>query len=515
MAEVGLTFRKSRSPYFSDALTLAKKLGFNANSDTDPIYDVRIKIDICAPALWRSFWKLYEIVRGWKTTETYVSGIDQDDIDVLNRQFAMVSSCYRMRTAKPKDQQESHCLGMASATDSPTSFGCKQMYTIGRELDRYCGRGNWYEYGHVSEDQNKFEVDRVGIAETILDDARKSACSLCPAFSTQRIRDTVGDLPDMIPLHEGGIFETKYSDIDGVTPIGVSVKYRDPYSITVQMPSELLEMARQRQQKGVRSIPEITYADIAGQDKVLEEVRSVIELPLTHPEYFQSLGVRPQSGIILYGPPGNGKTLICKAVAGEAKAHLEIVSGPELLSKWLGDSENNIRQIFQRAISRAPSIILFDEVDSIAPDRNQDLQHHTVSIVSQLLVCLDGMDSRDRVAVVATTNRMESLDPAIKRPGRFDYFINVPVPNPDGIRDILRCHTAKMSTGPSVDIDTIADQMKTFSGAEVASACREAGLKAIQRGIAQGISNFDLVVTSFDFELALRSYKLKRNEGNQ
>jgi transitional endoplasmic reticulum ATPase len=260
----------------------------------------------------------------------------------------------------------------------------------------------------------------------------------------------------------------------------------------------------------VRNVPAVRYADIAGQDAALAQVKNVIELPVSHADYFEALRVQPQSGVILYGPPGNGKTLLAKAVATECNAHFELISGPEILSRWVGQSEANLRRIFERARELAPSVVLIDELDSIAPRREYLSQHHEVQLLSQLLVLLDGLEDRGRIAVVATTNRLEAIDPAVRRPGRFDYHIEVPHPDRQGCAAILRVCLGKMKTRPGLRIEKLAEAAEGFSGAELAALCREAGLHAIRRGLAQGIPAHRLAVSSEDLRQALAALRAKR-----
>jgi transitional endoplasmic reticulum ATPase len=233
---------------------------------------------------------------------------------------------------------------------------------------------------------------------------------------------------------------------------------------------------------------------------------------LTHAAYFEALGVVPHSGIVLYGPPGNGKTLLAKAVATESNAHLEIISGPEILSRWVGQSEENLRRVFARARRFAPSIVLLDELDSIAPRRERSSQHHEVQLLSQLLVLLDGLEARGRVAVVATTNRLELIDPALLRPGRFDYHIEVPRPDQEGRAAILRLGLGKLKTRRTLRAEEWVPRTEGFSGAELAALCREAGMQAIQRGLARSITPRRLVVTRQDVGRALTALRTFRRE---
>ncbi len=252
------------------------------------------------------------------------------------------------------------------------------------------------------------------------------------------------------------------------------------------------------------------YSDIAAQDAALEEIKNVIQLPLTHAEYFCGIGVDPQRGVILYGPPGNGKTLIAKAVATESDAHLEIINGPEILSKWVGQSAENLRHVFERAKRLEPAVVLIDEIDAIAPTRDHVTHQHDVSLISQLLVLLDGIEERGRLAVIATTNRIRAVDPAIRRPGRFDYHIEVPLPDGAGREAILRVYKGKMRFTEQVDLGWLARNTDGFSGAELAATCREAGLIAIRHGITAGITPKDLIITQEDLAKALEAILQKR-----
>ena len=189
-----------------------------------------------------------------------------------------------------------------------------------------------------------------------------------------------------------------------------------------------------------RHVPTVRYADVAGQGAAVQAVRDVCELPLTHGAYFAALGLAPPRGVILYGPPGNGKTLLAQAVATETAAHLEIISGPEILSQWVGGSEAHLRQVFARARAHHPAVILIDELDALAGRRDGAGPPHHAQLVAQFLVLLDGLDARGQVVVLATTNRLAAIDPAIRRPGRFDAHIAVPVPDRGGRLAILHRH---------------------------------------------------------------------------
>jgi transitional endoplasmic reticulum ATPase len=220
--------------------------------------------------------------------------------------------------------------------------------------------------------------------------------------------------------------------------------------------------------------------------------------------------VEPHQGVLLYGPPGNGKTLIAKAVAGEANAHLEIINGPEVLSKWVGESEANLRNIFGRAKALAPSVVLIDEIDALAGTRNKVTHQHEISLISQLLVLLDGLEARGKIAVIATTNRVEALDPALRRPGRFDYHIEVSPPDLSGRQAILNVHLSKLKLAEAIIPARLAEETDGFSGAELAALCREAGLLAIRRALKENLPASETRVLRDDLIAAIQSIKGKR-----
>ncbi|MBZ6494075.1 AAA family ATPase [Natrinema longum] len=223
----------------------------------------------------------------------------------------------------------------------------------------------------------------------------------------------------------------------------------------------------------------VTYEDIGGLDEELELVREMIELPLSEPELFRRLGVEPPSGVLLYGPPGTGKTLIARAVANEVDANFETISGPEIMSKYKGESEERLREVFERAEANAPTIVFFDEIDSIAGQRDDDGDAEN-RIVGQLLTLMDGLDARGEVIVIGATNRVDTIDPALRRGGRFDREIQIGVPDEEGRREILEVHTRGMPLADDVDVDGIARRTHGFVGADLDAVASEAAMAAIR-----------------------------------
>lgn len=235
----------------------------------------------------------------------------------------------------------------------------------------------------------------------------------------------------------------------------------------------------------LREVPLVTYEDIGGIQDSVKKVREMIELPLRHPELFERLGVEPPKGVLLYGPPGTGKTLLAKAVANEAGAHFISLAGPEIMSKWYGQSEENLRRVFEEAQKYAPSIIFIDEIDAIAPKREEVTGEVERRVVSQLLTLMDGLKSRGRVIVLAATNRPNALDEALRRPGRFDREIEIGVPDKNGRKEILKIHTRNMPLSDGVELDALADKTYGYVGADLAALAREAAMSVIRRNMEE------------------------------
>ena len=245
-------------------------------------------------------------------------------------------------------------------------------------------------------------------------------------------------------------------------------------------------------------IPKATWEDVGGLEEVKKAMSESIELPLDDPDSFIRLGIKPPNGILLYGAPGTGKTLVARAIANESKANFISIKGPEIMSKWVGESEKAVRMIFKKAKQVAPSIVFLDEIDAIAPKRGS---HHdsgaTERVVNQLLTSMDGMDSLDNVFVIAATNRPDILDKALLRPGRFDKLLLIPLPDTASRRKILEVHTRNMPL-ERVDLDMIAEKTGGYVGADLENLCREAGLIALRHKTGAN------KVTSSNFEEALK-----------
>src|SRR5918998_2755956 len=231
--------------------------------------------------------------------------------------------------------------------------------------------------------------------------------------------------------------------------------------------------------------PRVTYEEIGGMKEQIKRLREIVELPMRHPEVFARLGIEPHSGILMYGSPGCGKTLIAKALASESEANFFIINGPEIMNKYYGETEARLRDIFKEARESAPSIIFIDEIDAIAPKREEAFGDVEKRVVAQLLALMDGMSDRGNVIVLGATNRPESIDPALRRPGRFDREIEIGVPNAQGRFEILGIHTRGMPLAQDTDLQELASELNGYTGADIKALCREAAMKALKRYIPE------------------------------
>ncbi|MCS7107856.1 MAG: AAA family ATPase [Sulfolobales archaeon] len=245
-------------------------------------------------------------------------------------------------------------------------------------------------------------------------------------------------------------------------------------------------------------VPRVTYEDIGGMRHVIERMRELVELPLKYPELFKRLGIEPPKGVLLYGPPGCGKTLLAKAVANESGANFIAIKGPEILSKWVGESERAIREIFRKARIYAPSVVFLDEIDSIAPTRGVfEDTHVTERVVSQLLTELDSIEKLRNVAVIAATNRPDLVDSALLRPGRFDRVIYVPPPDRKARLEILKVHTRNVPLASDVNLEKLAELTEGYSGADIEALVREAALIALRQDINASLVTLNHFMDAF------------------
>ncbi|MCC6022867.1 MAG: CDC48 family AAA ATPase, partial [Desulfurococcaceae archaeon] len=239
-----------------------------------------------------------------------------------------------------------------------------------------------------------------------------------------------------------------------------------------------------------RGIPKVTWEDIGDLEEVKERIREIVEIPMRHPELFKHLGIEPPKGVLLYGPPGCGKTLLAKALANEIGAYFIAINGPEIMSKFYGESEARLREIFEEAEKNAPSIIFIDELDAIAPKREEVVGEVEKRVVAQLLTLMDGLKERGKIIVIGATNRIDAIDPALRRPGRFDREIEIPPPDKRARKEILLVHTRDVPLADDVDIDALAEITHGYTGADLAALVKEAAMSALRKFLKS--ENIDL-----------------------
>ncbi|MCX6694027.1 MAG: CDC48 family AAA ATPase [Methanomicrobiales archaeon] len=336
------------------------------------------------------------------------------------------------------------------------------------------------------------------------------------------------DLPKNIPPPNPPLVTTTLLDFpvmkNDIVPIVVGHPFIQPqivaYKVIEIEPEQAVIITKstriefsEKPAADVEGMKKVSYEDIGGLRDELQRLRETIELPLRHPELFRTLGIEPPKGVLLFGPPGTGKTLIAKAVANESGAHFISIAGPEVISKYYGESEQRLREVFEEARGNSPSIIFIDELDSITPRREEVTGEVERRVVAQLLTMMDGLEERGQVVVIGATNRLDAIDPALRRPGRFDREIEIGVPSKPDRVDIMKIHTRGMPLVEEVSLPHIAQQTHGFVGADLAALCREAAIRALRRYLpsidldAGEIPEeilLSMVVTGADFKSALR-----------
>jgi transitional endoplasmic reticulum ATPase len=397
-------------------------------------------------------------------------------------------------------------------------FPCRQIRVYDND---HLTANSWYSFGQMG-DGAVFGVDKDAITERVLSDL--GPCVRCPILDLDATAEIVARLPETIdPGRDQSWAYREEGELSGWKVF----KTRDGREEAA--PQDEREGLFERLARSVRSggagvaaasgtapgtrnVPQTRYEDVGGMRETIDMIREAVELPITHPEIFRRLHIRPHKGILFYGPPGTGKTLLARAVANESGAHFIAVSGPEILNKFWGQSEARLRSIFNEARAKAPAIILFDEIDSFASSRDMMSESFEATLVSQLLSLMDGLNNLGRVCVIATTNRPSALDPALRRPGRFDHEIEVGLPDAEARLHILGIHTREMPTDPDLNLGQIASLTGSYSGADLEALCREAALVCMRRTI--NLSDFEkriashqlsaLSVTTYDFRTAMK-----------
>ena len=471
----------------------------------------KVAIELKLPEEWRPLYDLRTLLRGERSAEYAVDGVALSGDELFGG-----LGCFLRKQRRGTPARE-WCTPRKLA--GKQLFPCKQIRVYDND---HATTNSWYAFGEMGED-GVFEVDKEALTERVLSDL--GPCVRCPILDLDGTAEILARLPEKIDPNRDEIW--RYRGSGPLTSWAVT-KNNDtaPADTTSPEPKEgLFErlaksvrsggagvVAASGAAPGSRNVPETRYEDVGGMRETIALVREAVELPITHPEIFERLGIRPHKGILFHGPPGTGKTLLARAVAHESGAHFIAVSGPEILNKYWGQSEARLRNIFAEARAKAPAIILFDEIDSFASSRDMMSESFEATLVSQLLSLMDGMNELGRVCVIATTNRPSALDPALRRPGRFDHEIKIGLPDADARLHILKIHTKGMPVAPDLDLKQLAALTRDYSGADLEALCREAALTCMRRTI--NLRDFEkrisphrlqsLYVTTYDFRAAMK-----------
>ena len=472
----------------------------------------RVSVELDLPDDWRLLDDFSGLLRGERE-----AGYEADGTPVLGEELFSGMRCF-LRKQRSGTAARDWCT--PKHLEDKQLFPCKQIHLYDND---HLTQNSWYAYGQVDEDAT-FRVDKEAITERVLSDL--GPCVHCPILDLDATAELVARLPEKIEPGRDGAWAYREKGPLQSWKVVKTREGREPEKTPIAEDREGLfeRLARSVRSGGAnvaaasgtapgsRNVPSTRYEDVGGMRETIEMVREAVELPITHPEIFKRMGIRPHKGILFYGPPGTGKTLLARAVANESGAHFIAVSGPEILNKFWGQSEAKLRSIFSEAKNKAPAIVLFDEIDSFASSRDAMSESFEATLVSQLLSLMDGLNDLGQVCVIATTNRPSALDSALRRPGRFDHEIEVGLPDAEARLHILKIHAKGMPTDPDLDLEQIARATGGYSGADLEALCREAALVCMRRTI--NLRDFEkriaphqlsaLSVTTYDFRTATK-----------
>lgn len=515
-----IRFKKSTSKSYPESLKLLKTFSNAVISESG---DSENSVTISQDEFIEKFHAiniLWGMVGNWKSSQILING-KFSNFSNLNV-YSNIVGCYEKY--KSTIIQEEHC----HLHGNKEGWGCKFLGEINRYLpENSWDRGRyWYEFGYF-DSETIWKIDREKIQGILQREIEVRKVSLCPIFNYERVKAIINELPELIDISADDKWEVIYEDIVDDNLIERKPVKIQPKNISKNNTLSISLFGREKKDSNEddeinkqRYIPAVTFSDIGGIDDIVETVREVIELPIKKPEIFKFLGIKPHKGILLYGSPGTGKTLIAKAIANEIKGHFIAVKGPELLSKFHGESEENIRKVFEEASDLQPSIIYFDEIDSIAQNRSGDeTLRLDARIVNQLLTLMDGIEDYGNIRIIASTNRAELIDEALLRPGRFDYSIEVKKPTLEGCYQIFSIHIKDMPIESGFDKQSFCKNLVGLSGAEISFVAREGAYNCLRRNVdlRKAINDDELdeidytsfVVKKEDFSLALSSVRQK------
>jgi len=480
-------------------------------------------------AKYEVFGKLMQVLRTWDTTRVLVNGTELHPADFLLEDKQAVAACYHRY--QETENKERYC-----DSKDPSCWGCRLLSGIilRHEKEPYSKYAKyWYQYGSFV-DKSTWRVSREELGRALENIVRMKSIEFCPAFEHVMFRRYMAALPVLVHMADSANWDFVYREGSSN-----SAKRWEPVNIMHVLPADRDADGKARSEedasakskddnasdaKYLRHVPITTFADIGGVDDIVQNIRIMIELPIRKPYLFDHLGVRPYRGILLWGDPGNGKTLIAKAIAHEVNAHFIPVSGPDILNKDFGQSEQNLREIFEEARQYQPAVIFIDEIDSIAQTRlSGESSKWYATLVNQLLALMDGIKEFGNVTVLASTNRPDLLDAALLRPGRFDYKLEIKKPNLPGCKRVLEIATRGMPLADDVDLFAYSEAVVGYSAAEITFLAKEAAMVRLRKAIeTKTISMEDgedpdlsgMKITMSDLNAALHMLKWHRRYVN-
>lgn len=474
-----IEFKDEESDYFPEALHLMREFsGYNFNSVLDQ-YSIHTGYSELKSKL-KEVDRLVSLIKDWDSVKYEVNGKKTEYDEIL----------YLLRMIRCGIFREMGTMGKKFC-ENGTEWNCRlleniKLTPVNKIYHNPENRKYWFDFGYF-EDEENWIIDKKEIIREIKEEIETRKIYMCEYFS---MNETLKIIKENIPGNvriKSGEWDIRYDKTtDGMEEVeanGIKPKrkFTSYYQKTNESKAGNILPETENEEK---NIPKVSFGDIGGIDEVIYTIREVIELPLNRPELFDYLGITPHKGILLYGPPGCGKTMIAKAIANEINAHFIPIKGPELLNKYLGQSEANLRKIFEEARDKQPSIIFFDEIDAIARKRSSEESLRSESrFVTQLLSLMDGISDFGHVCVIASTNRQDFLDKALLRPGRFDYTIYIDKPTKEGCYDIFRIKTGKMPIDREIDISLFCERLFGLTGAEIDFVVREAAYNCLRRNI--------------------------------
>jgi SpoVK/Ycf46/Vps4 family AAA+-type ATPase len=522
---ITLKFGPSPSKYYKKAIGIAQNFGNVNFTETPKTYTVEMSRHEFIKKQ-KLFLDIHKLIRNWESAELTLNNKKIAPFRTIPQKIEKI--CYCASTY-------SNFLDHCQINEFQEGWGCIHLEKIKlhlvQEPDIMNDEEYWYKFGKF-KNRNTWQIDKSRIRSIINSEIEQKYLQFCPFFSVDRIEEKINALPHQIDLMNNLSWEIETikdfeNDEIAEKPIGLShardenIEYERETSQLKNQQTQLKtkESKSEKASRRKRFVPSVKFEDIGGIDAIIEKIHEVIELPILQPELFEHLGIQAHKGIILYGPPGTGKTLIAKAIGNEINAHFILVNGPEIVSKWVGKSEKNLREIFEEANNYSPSIIFFDEIDAIASKRSSsESPRYAAQIVNQLLTLFDGVIENKGVVIMASTNRIELIDPAILRSGRFDYKIEVPFPNLEGCMTILQLKSKKMPLEKSFNLQNFSKKLLGLSGAEITFIVNEAAYNALRRSFnikdslkKKAKQDLDqIIVETRDFDKAIETLKAEK-----